>query len=83
MTHKEVNGGTLKQIEKFKYLEVASTSDERLGEELYTQIGLASAIMQAFHYSVIMKRELSKTKLWSLKFQNSFSLFPSVVKNFR
>ena len=33
-------------------------------EELDTRIGKASAIMRALHYSVVMKRELSKkTKL--------------------
>ena len=39
-------------------------SDERQDEELHTQICKASAVMRALHYSVVMKRELSKkTKL--------------------
>ena len=55
-----MNGATLKQVEKFKYLRVALTSDGRQDEELDTQIGMASAVMRALHYSVVMKRELSK-----------------------
>ena len=55
-----MNGATLKQVEKFKYLGVAFTSDRRQNEELDTRIGKASAVMRALHYSVVMKRELSK-----------------------
>ena len=51
---------TLKQVEKFKYLGVAFTSDGRQDEELDTQTGKASAGMRALHYSVVMKQELSK-----------------------
>ena len=43
----QVNGATLKQIEKFKYLGVALTSDGRQDEELDTPIGKASAVMRA------------------------------------
>ena len=56
----QVNGVTLKQVEKFKYLGVAFTSDGRQNEELDTRIGKACAVMRALHYSVVMKRELSK-----------------------
>ena len=56
----QVNGATLKQVEKFKYLGVAFTSDGRQDEKLDTRIGRASAVMRALHYSVVMKRELSK-----------------------
>ena len=56
----QVNGATLKQVEKFKYLGFAFTSDGRQDKELDTQIGKASAVMQALHYSVVMKPELSK-----------------------
>ena len=56
----QVNGATLKQVEKFKYLGVAFTSDGRQDEELDTRIGQASAVMRALHYSVVMKQELSK-----------------------
>ena len=54
-----MNGATLKQVEKFKYLGVAFTSDRRQ-DELVTGIGKASAEMQALHYLVVMKRELLK-----------------------
>ena len=43
----EVNEATLKQVEKFKYLEVAFTNDRRQDEELDIRIGKASAIMRA------------------------------------
>ena len=56
----QVNGATLKQVEKFKYLRVAFTSDGRQVEELDTRIGKVSAAMQALHYSVIMKHKFSK-----------------------
>ena len=56
----QVNGATLKQVEKFKYLGIAFTSDGRQDEELDTRIGKASAVMRALHYSVVMKRESSK-----------------------
>ena len=56
----QVNGATLKQVEKFKYLGVAFRSDGRQDEELDTRIGKASVVMRALHYSVVMKRELSK-----------------------
>ena len=56
----QLNGATLKQVEKFKYLGVAFTSDGRQDEELDTRIGKASAVMQVLHYSLVMKRELSK-----------------------
>ena len=56
----QVNGATLKQVEKFKYLGVAFTSAGRLDEALVTRIGKASVVMRALHYAVVMKRELSK-----------------------
>ena len=51
---------TLKQVEKFKYLGVAFTSDGRQDEELDNRIGKASAVMRALNHSVVLKRELSK-----------------------
>ena len=45
----QMNGVTLKQVEKFKYLGVAFTSDGRQDEELDTRIGKASAVMRALH----------------------------------
>ena len=62
----QVNGATLKQVEKFKYLGVAFTSDGRQDKELNTQIGKASAVMRALHYSVVIKRELPKTAKLSI-----------------
>ena len=56
----QVNGASLKQVEKFKYLGVAFTSDGRQDKELDTRIGKASAVMRALHCLVVMKRELSK-----------------------
>ena len=50
----------MKQVEKFKYLRVTFTRDGSQDEELDTRIGKASAVMRALHYSVVMKRELSK-----------------------
>ena len=45
---------------KFKNLGVAFRSNERQDDELDTRIRKASAEMRALHYSVVMKRELSK-----------------------
>ena len=56
----QVNGATLKQVEKFKYLGVAFTSDGRQDEELDIRIVKASAVMRALHFSAAIKRELSK-----------------------
>ena len=52
----QVNGATLKQVEKFKYLGVTFISDGRQDEELDTQISKASAVMQALPFSVVMKQ---------------------------
>ena len=54
----------LKQVEKFKYLGVAFTSDGKQDEETDIRICKAGAVMHALHRSVVMKRELSeKAKL--------------------
>ena len=59
----QVNGATLKQVEKSKYI---VTEDKT--EELDNRIGKAGAVMQALHYLVVTKRELSKkTKLLIFK----------------
>ena len=42
-----MNGATLKQVEKFKYLGVAFTSDGRQDEKLDIQISKASAVINA------------------------------------
>ena len=54
------NEATPKQVEKFKYLGVAFTSNGRQDEELDIRIGKASALTRALHYSVVIKRELPK-----------------------
>ena len=56
----QVDRAIRKQVEKIHYLVVAFTSDKKQDGELDTRIGKASAVMQALHYSVVMKRELSK-----------------------
>ena len=66
----QVNGATLKQVEKFKYLGVAFTSDGRQDEELDTQIGKASAVMRALHYSVVIKTRIVENGK-ALNFQSS------------
>ena len=50
----QANGATLKQVEKFKYLGVAFTSDGRQDEELDTRIGKASAVMRALQARVVI-----------------------------
>ena len=60
----QVNGATLKQVEKLKYLGVTFTSDRRQDKELKTGICKANAVTWALHYSVVMKWELlKKTKV--------------------
>ena len=56
----QVNGATLKQVQTFKYHGVTFTSEGRQDKELDTRIGKASAVLRGLHYSVVIKRELSK-----------------------
>ena len=64
----QVGGVSLKQMEKFKYLGVAFTSDEKQDKEFDVLSGKASAVMRALHHSVVLKRELSrKAKLLVFK----------------
>ena len=56
----QLNGATQKQVYKFKYLEVVFTSDRRHDEELDIRISKAIEIKRALHYSVVVRRELSK-----------------------
>ena len=41
----QVNGAALKQVEKFKYLGAAFTSDGRQDKELNTRIGKTSLVL--------------------------------------
>ena len=54
----QIEGVQLKQSEKFKYLGVSFTSDDRQNSELDIRIGKASAVMRQLHRSVVLKREL-------------------------
>ena len=65
-----MNGATLKQVEKFKYLGVALTSDVRQDEELDTRIGKASAEMRTLLLGCHETRIVKKGK--TLNFQGSF-----------
>ena len=78
----QVNGATLKQVEKFKYLGVTFMSDGRQDKELDTQISKASAAMQALPFSVVMKQELSK-KRQNYQFSKQFlsPFFSSLIMN--
>ena len=68
-----MNGATLKQVEKFKYLRVAFTSDGRQDQELDTRIGKANAVTLALHYSVVMNKSCRKQlSQKDLNFRNSF-----------
>ena len=81
-----MNGATLKQVEKFKYLGIAFTSDGRQDEELDTRIAKTSAVIRALHYSLVMKRELSKKAKLSI-FKTVFipmvSLWSQILGNDR
>ena len=60
----QVTGATLKQAAKFKYLEVAFTSDERQDKALDTRISKTSVVMLRLHFLVVVKQEFSeKAKL--------------------
>ena len=66
----QVNGATLKQVEKFKYFGVAFTSDGRQNEELDIRIGKTSAAMQAFALLGCHETRFAK-KDKAVNFQNS------------
>ena len=52
----QVGSGSLKQVEKLKYLGVAFTIDGRQDEELDVRSGKASALMQTLHHSVVFQQ---------------------------
>ena len=57
----QVNGVKLQQVEYFKYLGVAFMSDGRQDEKLDNRILVSLVkLMQALHYSVVMKQKLRK-----------------------
>ena len=56
-------------------------SDGRQDEELDTRIGKASAVMRPLHYSVVMKRELSKKAKLSIFTSASVPILTYMVMN--
>ena len=74
----QLNGATQKQAYKFKYFGVAFTSDGRQNEELDIRFGKAIAIMRTLHYSVVVKRKLSK-KRKAINFRSSLCPFSPAV----
>ena len=74
----KVGGELLKQMEKFKYLGFAYTSDGRQDEELDIRSRKARAVMrtlQALHHLVVLKRDLSR----KIKLSMSKSLFVPIL----
>ena len=67
----QVNGATLKQVEKFKHFGVAFTNNERQDEELDTRIRKASAVMRPLHYLVVIETSIVE-KGKANNFQTSF-----------
>jgi len=57
----QVNRNTLQQVKTFKYLWVVFTSDGSRNKEIDTRIGKVNAVLREIYWSVLMKRELSKT----------------------
>jgi len=57
----QISGNTVKQVDKFKYLRVAITSDGRRYKELDTRIGKSNTVLRELYRSVTTKRELSNT----------------------
>ena len=55
-----VNGTSLNQVEKFKYLGVEFSNDTRLDYEIDRRIGSASAILRSLYRSVVTKKEVSR-----------------------
>jgi len=56
----QVSGNTLQQVETFKYLGVAFTSDESRNKRIDTRICKANAVLRELYCSVVTKREFSK-----------------------
>ena len=67
-----VGGVSLKQVEKFKYLEFAFASDGRQDEESVVRSGKTSAVIQALHHSIVLNRLKLLRKAKLLVFQSTF-----------
>ncbi|TWW71611.1 hypothetical protein D4764_16G0001080 [Takifugu flavidus] len=50
----------LPQVNEFKYLGVLFRSEGRMGQEIDSRIGAASAVMRTLHQSIVVKRALSQ-----------------------
>jgi len=57
----QMNGYTLQQVEKFKYIRVLLTSDGRRNREIETRIGKVNAVLRELYCSVVTNRELWNT----------------------
>ena len=55
-----VGGEFLPQVEVFKYLGVLFMSEGRMDHEINRRICAAAAVMQSLHWSVVVKKELSR-----------------------
>ena len=76
----QVNGATLKQVEKFKYLGIAFTSGGRQDEEVDTRIDKASAVMRVCTTRLLLNENCRKRQ--SSQFSKQFlSPFLLVVMN--
>ena len=62
----QVGRVSLKQVEKYKYLGVAFTSNERQDENLNVLSGKPNAVMQALHHLVVSNRELLRKAILSV-----------------
>jgi len=58
----QVSANTLKQVEKFKYVEVGFTSDGRRNKEIETRLGKENAVLRELYRSMVTKRDLSNTE---------------------
>ncbi|VDO94369.1 unnamed protein product [Soboliphyme baturini] len=64
----DINGATVEQVDKFKYLGIVFTSDGKLEVEIDGRIGVASGVLRKLARSIVTKAELSlKTKLSMFK----------------
>ena len=68
----QTNGETLQLAEKFKYLGVTFSSDDKQDNELDTRIGKASAVMRQLYQSVGLKRQLCTEAKQSFLFLDQF-----------
>ncbi|VDO81544.1 unnamed protein product, partial [Soboliphyme baturini] len=61
-----INGKAMEQLDKFKYLGIAFTSDAKLEEEIDRRIGVASKVLRELARTVVTKAELSLKTMLSI-----------------